>query len=231
MEPKGPAWVVTLLAGVDDAPVPVLEGTFLTLTFDEAEVSGSAGCNTYSGPATFDDTVRIGPVAVTMMYCPEPHGVMEQEGRFLDLLRRVDSWGTDGEHLELRCDGVTTVVLSPLLVGLTGSWSLLSYGNGKQGLVDLIPETEITAIFETGRLRGHGGCNRYTTTYATEGAALTIGPPAGTRMICQEPPGMMEQEATYLGLLPNAHSFLIRNGRFLDIHDREGTRLLQYVRT
>lgn len=64
---------------------PVLEGTTLTAVFSETEVSGTAGCNNYSGPINrVDDFFTVGPIASTLMLCDEP--IMQQEQAFLAAL-------------------------------------------------------------------------------------------------------------------------------------------------
>lgn len=230
MDPTETTWVVTLLQDEEGQPTPVLEGTSLTLAYDGERISGSAGCNNYFGPASIDDTVQIGPLATTMMFCSEPEGVMEQERRFLDLLQGADSINVAEEQLELRRGGRVAIEMTPLLAGLTGSWSLLFYHNGDEVLVSPILETEITALFEAGRLRGHSGCNRYTTTYEAEAGSLRIPPPAGTRMMCQQPDGVMAQEGRYLELLPTTDTYLIRDGHLLELFNGDGSRILQFVK-
>ena len=43
----------------------------------------------------------------------------------------------------------------------------------------------VTAEFGGGRMTGSSGCNQYTTTFAVDGSALTIGPAiAGTKRFC-----------------------------------------------
>jgi hypothetical protein len=49
-------------------------------------------------------------------------------------------------------------------------------------------------------------------------------------MICPEPEGLMTQESKYLELLPATASYLIRNGRLLELYDGQGLRLLQFAR-
>ena len=49
--------------------------------------SGSAGCNNYITSYTVDgNNLTIGMAAVTMMFCAEPEGVMEQEAAYLAAL-------------------------------------------------------------------------------------------------------------------------------------------------
>lgn len=58
----------------------------VTLVVDGDRVSGTSGCNTYSGEATTDDdAVVVSSVAVTQMFC-EDTDVMALEARFLDEL-------------------------------------------------------------------------------------------------------------------------------------------------
>jgi heat shock protein HslJ len=230
MDPSATTWVVTLLEGDHREMTPVLRGTTLTLTYEGERISGSAGCNTYFGAASITDTVQIGPLATTMMFCSEPEGAMEQEGRFLDLLQGVDSINIAEEHLELGQGGRVVIAMIPLVAELTGSWSLLFYDNGQEAVVSPILETEITALFEDGRLRGHSGCNRYTTTYEAAGRLLRIPAPAGTRMMCQQPDGVMAQEGRYLELLPTTDTFLIRDGQLLELFNVDGSRILQFVK-
>ena len=63
---------------------PALAGTLVTISFVDGEITGSTGCNTYSGTATWGDgdlTVDPGLVA-TRRSCDAP--IMDQEQRFLE---------------------------------------------------------------------------------------------------------------------------------------------------
>lgn len=226
----GPDWRLTKLDDGQGALIEVLHGTTLTLAYDGERIAGSAKCNTYMGPATIEDEVRIGPLVTTLMMCTGPEGIMEQETRFLDLLQQADSVQANGDLLQLRRGERVLAVMIPAPVEPTGSWSLVAYSSGTAALVSLIADTEITALFAEGRLRGHSGCNRYMTSYESEGQSIHISPPAGTRMMCQLPDGVMGQEARYLELLPIAASYSIRDGRFLELFDEVGTRILQFTR-
>ena len=71
---------------------------------DDGTVSGSAGCNTYSASATFDENdqslVTISQAISTEMLC-FAEGIMEQESAYLAILPAVSSFDFDGEHLKL----------------------------------------------------------------------------------------------------------------------------------
>ncbi|MFN2218769.1 MAG: Gmad2 immunoglobulin-like domain-containing protein [Anaerolineae bacterium] len=80
-------------------------------------------------------------------------------------------------------------------------------------------KTEITAVFEEGKVTGSAGCNTYNGTYMVTAGAnedeIAIGPLATTRMACEEK--IMGQETLYLSSLEAAESYII-----------EGTRLTIY---
>ena len=73
--------------GAIGAEQAVLEGTSLTALFSQTQVSGSAGCNDYTGTLTpVEDHFIIGPIATTQKLCNDPAGIMEQEQAFLTAL-------------------------------------------------------------------------------------------------------------------------------------------------
>ncbi|WP_050525349.1 META domain-containing protein [Pseudorhodobacter aquimaris] len=81
------SWEVTKVDGVD---VP---GTVVvTMNLEEDRVSGSSGCNRYSGGYSMSgNNLTFGPAAMTRMACPPPG--METEvrfGRALDEVTRFD---------------------------------------------------------------------------------------------------------------------------------------------
>lgn len=105
---------------------------------------------------------------------------------------------------------VTTTTPAPVpLVGTT--WYLVSFNKGIVEAENVIPGTEITAVFgEDGNLTGSGGCNQYFATYALgERGAIGIGTPGSTLMICQTPTGVDNQEQLYLAMLDGVESYSI----------------------
>jgi heat shock protein HslJ len=143
----------------------------------------------------------------------------------------VDGFGQPEEDLELRAGDEVVLTFSPLDTSIEGEWSLLAVDNGRQAVESLPDGMEFTAVFSDGNLAGKAGCNRYVASYAVEGESLGIGAPAATRMMCSEPPGVMEMESRYLELLTQVRKHTVRQGRLLDLYDGEGARLLQFSRT
>ena len=74
--------------------------------FDDGELGGVAGCNTFFGGYETDaGSIVIGPIATTMAFCGEPEGTMEQEFAYLTLLGEVDGFSRDGDSLTLSSGG------------------------------------------------------------------------------------------------------------------------------
>ena len=105
----------TLFTLVSFGPVgaeqPVLEGTSITALFEGPTVSGSAGCNDYTGQLTPEgDHFTIGPIASTQKLCNEPAGVMEQEQVYLSALEAVNGFQWASE----RVDNATVITAGQL---------------------------------------------------------------------------------------------------------------------
>lgn len=85
-------WRVEAIAGT-----PVLPETEVTLAFDaEDGLAGSGGCNRLRASYTITgEGLSIGPVAGTLMACPDP--IQDQEARFTELLSEVVSFQVPGE--------------------------------------------------------------------------------------------------------------------------------------
>jgi heat shock protein HslJ len=109
----GRAWTITGINNGRDAVATPITGTRLMLSFGGGgRVTGSAGCNTYSGSFTqLGDSVRIGSITTTGRRCPG--NVMTQERDFLRALRSVARWSIQGDKMEMhRTDGQTALTAS-----------------------------------------------------------------------------------------------------------------------
>ena len=93
----GTAWVLVFIR--KSTPIP---GATITATFEDGQVHGLAGCNTYSGSyQATDDTIEVGPIAITEMFCMEPEGVMDQETMFVQFLQDVQTLRFVDDQLQL----------------------------------------------------------------------------------------------------------------------------------
>lgn len=101
----GGEWAVTSINGQ-----PVIEGSKVTMQFEDGRVFGAASCNRFMGGYTPGDglTIELSQMASTMMACPDD--LMNQEALFLKTLGDVNSYVIDGETATLRtADGRTVV--------------------------------------------------------------------------------------------------------------------------
>lgn len=117
----------------------------------------------------------------------------------------------------------TGALTSANLEGVT--WSLDSYLNREGDKECLLPYTEITALFDSGRVSGNGGCNNYAGSYVTQGNNINISGVISTLMFCMD--NISNQELDYFLNLQNASSYNI-SGNLLRMMDANGTIILTY---
>lgn len=108
----GTTWVLESYLGGSDAVSSVIAGTTITLVFDEdGGIAGSAGCNNYFASYEADaNTLTVGPVGATKMFCDDPVGTMNQENAYLSLLASVTGYTIGGEHLTLEDEAGTPLL-------------------------------------------------------------------------------------------------------------------------
>jgi heat shock protein HslJ len=91
-------WVVEEM-NIDGTVTAPVDGVISYAVFEDGAVSGSAGCNNYTGGYKTDGgSMTIGPVAATRMFCD---GAMDQETAYFVLLEQVDSYKVSGNELTL----------------------------------------------------------------------------------------------------------------------------------
>jgi heat shock protein HslJ len=91
----GTSW--TLFAYRKSKPI---EDTTLTIAFEDGQISGSAGCNSYFGSYEIkSDIITISETGWTLMACLDPEGVMEQEQLFMEYLQDAQRFTLNDEQL------------------------------------------------------------------------------------------------------------------------------------
>lgn len=204
--PAGPLagthWVLETLGGN-----PPIQGSQATLNIGEdGRGSGSDGCNRFMTTVSADGSaIAFGPLASTMMACPEP--IMKQAGAFGQALAAAKTYSVMNGQLSLMDEkGATLITFTALSNDLAGTkWDVTSVNNGKQAVVSLIEGTTLTVAFgNDGTLSGSAGCNNFTGSYKQENDTIAIGPLASTMKMCADPAGVMEQEAQLLKALESA---------------------------
>jgi len=115
-ELRGTSWDVS---GYDNGQGTIMRinnsGRKLTANFSiDDRVSGSSGCNSYSGDYTYsaaEQTLELGRMMRTAMACTDGN-IMQQEGHFIAALQTVNSYHITGNTLTLKAaDGGTAVIL------------------------------------------------------------------------------------------------------------------------
>jgi len=223
----------------------------------DGTLSGSAGCNNYSTTyQVITSTMKISPaIAATMMMCPDP--VMRQEAAYLAALPTVATYRIESNKLELRdakgalqasytakaaaagqapavaagqaaTKTVTSTAVTTGTLSLEGtSWKLASLLSAKGGAFPPLPGTEITALFQGGKVTGSAGCNSYSAPYKVAGDKLTITTPAATtRKACPQP--TTDQETAYLTALGSVATYKI-DGDKLELRNAAGNLVASYT--
>jgi heat shock protein HslJ/uncharacterized membrane protein len=221
-----------LLAGCCRVPASPLEGTTwrltsdpLTVRFADGRASGFSGCNRFMGGFKRDgDALTVGPLAGTMMACPEPRMAIEKA--FLDGLSGSHRVAIAGDRLTLTpASGSPLVFQAEPELTLEGvTWQVTGFNNGRSAVVSAVTGTSLTLTFENGVVRGSSGCNTFRAPYTSEGNRLSIGAAATTRKACSAE-GVMEQERKFLAALQTAQVWTVESGA-LDVHRADGERVL-----
>jgi len=184
-----------------------------------------------SEPSPTEKTVFVGPVMVDcegegpqkcmlvkeyfddpyMLFYNQIEGFEYQEGFDYELriqeqvVENPPAGGSSIRWILLEQISKTEVGAAPIKGTL---WSLESYLNNQEELVNVLPGTEITAAFEDEQVSGIAGCNQYFGAYTSEGNTLEITVIGFTEMYCA-PVEVMEQEGEYFSTLESAASYQV----------------------
>lgn len=105
---EGASWNLTMYNDGLNV-VSLVNNTEINAEFKDGSVSGSSGCNSYSGTFQQDGlNLTFGNLASTMMLCQE-EGVMEQETAYLQAIAKVTHYIVEGNMLTLYVDDNTVL--------------------------------------------------------------------------------------------------------------------------
>lgn len=115
-----------------------------------------------------------------------------------------------------------SVVAKSAKTGLAGrQWRLSMLDSA-----DALAGVEVTVHFDPeGRVYGNSGCNRYSGSYRVQEDSLYVTALAGTRMMCAEPAGTMDQEDRYLASLEQAQRYRLLKTGLIIITEGPAVRL------
>lgn len=224
----GTRWQLTKLAGE-----PVLEGSTVTLQFNDGKLGGSAGCNGYGGVYSLDGLqLRAEDVAITAMYC-EPDEIMAQEQSYMkvlwDLMDENGARIAMGEQMlvlytRLGIPALEFIRQETFLMNpqdfIDTAWQLTSV-NGQP--VETSPRRTLAFASPT-ELVGFAGCRPYYATYQAEGDTIRVSQMMMLGADCASSEQLTVQEGEFTTLIERAEQFYLQEGR-LDIRTTQGNSL------
>lgn len=193
-------WILTELNGQS-----VLVDPLVTLNFASGNLSGTDGCNHYSGTYSVSgNRFSAGKeILSTLMACEE--SIMQQASAYMAALTGAVKYEIKGSNLSLLDEsGAALAVFSAQSRELAGtSWIVTGFNNGQQAVVSPIPDTKLTLTFDRdGKFSGSAGCNHYFGSLTIgKGDTLQISELGNSAMACLSPQNLMEQEAQFLQAL------------------------------
>jgi heat shock protein HslJ len=210
---ESPTFVNTIWVASSIEGLPANVNQSITVQFDEqGTISGSDGCNSFSGTYSATDTdLIIDPgLASTMMACEDE--VMAQATSFTELLIDSTSYELGDGVLVLYQNETAGLIFTGQTNSLSKtSWGVTSYNNGNQAVVGVIADTSPEITFgDDGTISGNAGCNTFSGTYSLSGQSIEISPLATTMRECIEPEDIMQQEQALLSALTSASEWQIQ---------------------
>ena len=116
MKPNAPLentrWKLMSLEGISQLPT-IEKDVWIQFVLNSASFRGNAGCNNMTGTYKAEgSTLKIGPVAMTRMMCPEPNMKIEQG--VARAVNEVDSYEIQGDRLLLKKGTLTLATFEAL---------------------------------------------------------------------------------------------------------------------
>ena len=180
----------------------IVDGTTVSLRFEDGRLGIHAGCNSISGPYQADDGVLMaaGAWTTTEMGCEPP--LMDQDawiGGFVDGAMLT----LDGDILTLVNGEVTLVATDkeeamPDLPLEGTTWTVDGLA-GADAVSSIPGGVAATLLFGDGKVSVNAGCNRGSGSATITDGTIAFGPIATTRMACE--PAAMQVERHVLGVL------------------------------
>jgi heat shock protein HslJ len=95
---------------------PPSKGSHITISFENGQVRGNSGCNTYGGEYTVrGDRIEFGVLETTLMACADP-ALMEQESMFTRFLGEAGEFEILDEHLRVYTAGGEELYFKPVQI-------------------------------------------------------------------------------------------------------------------
>jgi heat shock protein HslJ len=224
----GTSWTLQSTA-TNGSSTPAAASATLRFDADGTTLSGSTGCNQFTG--TYQQTgsnltLKMG--ATTTAACTDA-AATAQEMAILTGLPKVASFTTGAQLVLKDSSGATLFTYEPGRTTLAGSsWKATGINDGKSAVVTTAATEQVTATFGTdGTISGFAGCNNYNGPFVeSNGSGLTIGPLAVTKKACEGEAATVED--AYLAALAKVAKFEIA-GDQLTLRDAGGSTQVTYA--
>jgi len=213
---EGTYWKAIELAGKPTPPPDA--NREVHLQFQDGRVSGSDGCNQFTGTYQLNgERIMFGQMAGTLMACLNPSGT---EDAFRKMLKNASRLTVAGDRLELLDAAGTRLAAftagpkpsaSLPVTGFAGtSWQLVKFQSSDDTTLTPDDRAKYTIEFAAGgQLIARIDCNRGHGTWKTTGPShIKFGPLALTRAQC--PPGSLHDHI--VKQWGNIRSYVIRDG-------------------
>jgi heat shock protein HslJ len=215
----GTSWV-----GTKADPASPADPALITVSFDDAALSATGGCNRMGGDYTVvDGVLNVGAMFSTEMACDQP--LMDQD-QWLAALLNGASVTVDGTTLTL-VSGGTTLTLADEATARPAApledtlWTL--NGISDANAASSVPAgVAATLQVVDGRASVAFGCNTGGGEVEISDTTMTFGPLAMTMMLCEGPGG--EVETVMSGVLQGEVPYSI-DGNVLTLTGANGTTL------
>ncbi len=195
-----------------------------TAVFDEdgTGISGSAGCNLFSGDVTVrGDKITTENLSWTLMAC-YPEESMEVEYYYMRILEKVERFEVEEDELTLYAENGQVLVFIPYDPLTDFTWLLIYIGQ-PDDLQAIPPDINVTLLFNRSltEASGYSGCNNYTVEIEVLGDSMSAG-----EIDAQAFAGCaLKLEGDYLSLLLFVERFEIQDGQ-LTLYAADGQVLV-----
>ncbi|MET9392028.1 META domain-containing protein [Streptomyces sp. NPDC006624] len=184
------------------------------VTLEDGRAEGSLGCNTFSADAEVEgDRIRLGTTMATEMACEnQPMAFEKSLARALSGQQLTAR--THGDRLTLTTGRGDTVRLTKAQdVKLDGTrWTVTT--------PDTRSRAHLTFDTDKGTVSGSLGCNKVNARATVRDGHITLGPPATTRMMCED--SLMTGEKKLLRLFDGKLTYGVDH-RTLTLTSENGT--------
>lgn len=230
-------WVLKTINGKEAKTLFTGAQPTLQFNFADSTISGTGGCNRYSGAYTYKDGVFAAPnLAVTQMLCVEDN----DEGQFLlELSNANNTLSINNGLLTISHDGKVVLEFEKGQESSTdtqnvaldkskleGEWKLKNIDGVEASSKFAGEGAEVPTIsfsLTDNKVSGYSGCNRYNATFTIDNDQLIVGAIMSTKMACPN----MEGEAQFTQAISDTSSISIPNDNILQLA-KNGTVILEF---